>query len=109
MEEDEDDEDEDHFRHRRLTGDSGIEVCRCRVKREEPEEEEELQKGKAATPREAEGPDLLHDSMDCSLRAARSPLPDDCAGQHSRLRLSTSDRTSGGHKASEAIITVESL
>ncbi|XP_034043690.1 phosphatase and actin regulator 4A-like isoform X2 [Thalassophryne amazonica] len=31
----EDDDEEDHFSHRRLTGDSGIEVCRCHVKREE--------------------------------------------------------------------------
>lgn len=113
VEEDEDDEDEDHFRHRRLTGDSGIEVCRCRVKREEPdeeeEEEEELQRGKGATARQAEGPDLLHDSVDCSLRAARSPIPDTCAGQHRRLHPPSSEGTSGVQKASEAIITVESL
>lgn len=109
VDEDEDDEDEDHFRHRRLTGDSGIEVCRCRVKREEPEDEEELRRGKeavAAMARKAEGPDLLHDSVDCSLRAARSPLPDDCAGQHRRLHPSSAD---GAQKATEAIITVESL
>ncbi|XP_075887835.1 uncharacterized protein LOC142891834 isoform X2 [Nelusetta ayraudi] len=107
VEEDEEDEDEDHFRHRRLTGDSGIEVCRCRVKREEPEEEE-LRRGKGAAPREAEGPDLLHDSVDCSLRAARSPLPDDCGGQHRRLHPSSSD-TVVVQKAAEAIITVDSL
>lgn len=103
VEEDEDDDDEDHFRHRRLTGDSGIEVCRCRVKREEPEEEEELRRGKEAAAREAEGPDLLHDSVDCSLRAARSPLPDDC------LHPSSSNGAGGVQKAAEAIITVESL
>ncbi|CAL1601290.1 unnamed protein product [Knipowitschia caucasica] len=38
-EEFEDDDDEDHFRHRRLTGDSGIEVCRCHMKRAEHKEE----------------------------------------------------------------------
>ncbi|XP_055365331.1 uncharacterized protein LOC114858399 isoform X2 [Betta splendens] len=43
-EEEDEDEDEDHFRHRRLTGDSGIEVCRCHVRRQE---QEEVQKGRA--------------------------------------------------------------
>ncbi|KAG7215167.1 hypothetical protein INR49_006913 [Caranx melampygus] len=41
---DEDDDmgaDESQYRHRRLTGDSGIEVCRCRVEDEDDEEEEE--------------------------------------------------------------------
>ncbi|TKS93308.1 hypothetical protein D9C73_026704 [Collichthys lucidus] len=33
--------DESQYRHRRLTGDSGIEVCRCRVEDEEEEEEGE--------------------------------------------------------------------
>ncbi|XP_036372526.1 WW domain-binding protein 1-like [Megalops cyprinoides] len=37
------DADENHFRHRRLTGDSGIEVCRCQVESEEEEEEEAAQ------------------------------------------------------------------
>ncbi|KAF3837580.1 hypothetical protein F7725_005044 [Dissostichus mawsoni] len=41
---DEEDEDmgadESQYRHRRLTGDSGIEVCRCRVEDEDEEEEE---------------------------------------------------------------------
>lgn len=59
-EEDEEDE-EDHFRHRRLTGDSGIEVCRCHVRRSE---EERLQKGH------------LPDSTDVSHRDARPPHVD---------------------------------
>ncbi|GLD71234.1 mucin-2-like protein [Lates japonicus] len=50
-EDNDDDEDEDmgadesQYRHRRLTGDSGIEVCRCRVEEEDDEEEEEEEEG----------------------------------------------------------------
>lgn len=88
-EEEEEDEEEDHFRHRRLTGDSGIEVCRCHVKREEQEEE---------AVKEEERADVLHDSVDCSLRAkaaAQSPPLDGHA-------------CSIIQKTGEAIITVES-
>ncbi|XP_063740456.1 proline-, glutamic acid- and leucine-rich protein 1-like isoform X2 [Eleginops maclovinus] len=110
-EEEEEEDEEDHFRHRRLTGDSGIEVCRCHVKREE-QEEEELQKGlfgkggKEAL-QEEERADVLHDSMDCSLRAkaaAHSPLSDDCAEQCGHV--SSSSRII--KKKGEAIITVQS-
>uniref|UniRef100_A0A3P8TB20 Si:ch73-290k24.6 n=1 Tax=Amphiprion percula TaxID=161767 RepID=A0A3P8TB20_AMPPE len=64
-EEEEDEEEEDHFRHRRLTGDSGIEVCRCHVKRE-GREEEELQKGHfnkggKEILKDGEKADMLHD------------------------------------------------
>lgn len=110
-EEEEEDDEEDHFRHRRLTGDSGIEVCRCHVKREE-QEEEELQKGhfgkggkEAAKERERAG--VLHDSMDCSLRAkaaVQSPLPVDCAEQCGHV----SSSSSVVQKTGEAIFTVES-
>ncbi|XP_076004305.1 uncharacterized protein LOC142997025 [Genypterus blacodes] len=95
-EEEEEDEEEDHFRHRRLTGDSGIEVCRCHVKRAE-HEEEELQKrllgksGKDGVDGEG-GADLLHDSVDCSLRV--------------RGRVPSSSTVV--QKAGEAIVTVES-
>ncbi|XP_068583404.1 uncharacterized protein [Cebidichthys violaceus] len=111
-EEEEEDDEEDHFRHRRLTGDSGIEVCRCHVKREE-QEEEELQKGhfgkggKEAV-KEEESADVLHDSVDCSLRAkasAQPPLLDDCAEQRGHISSSSSIN----QKTGEAIITVESL
>lgn len=106
-EEEEDEDEEDHFRHRRLTGDSGIEVCRCHVKREE-QQEEELQKGPMGNRgKEAvgdgEGVDMLHDSMDCSLRAqaaVQSQLPD----SHGH----TSSSSAIVPKAGEAIITVES-
>lgn len=108
-EEEEEDDEEDHFRHRRLTGDSGIEVCRCHVKREE-QEEGGLQKGhfgkggKEAV-KEAEGADVLHDSADCSLRAVQLPLLDDCGEQ----RCYVSSSSSIIQKTGEAIITVESL
>ncbi|KAL3066734.1 atherin-like isoform X2 [Trematomus bernacchii] len=110
-EEEEEEDEEDHFRHRRLTGDSGIEVCRCHVKREE-QEEEELQKGHfwkggREALQEEERADVLHDSMDCSLRAraaAHSPLSEDCAEQ--RGLVSSSRRIL--QKTGEAIITVES-
>ncbi|KAM9425627.1 uncharacterized protein KZ484_011461 [Pholidichthys leucotaenia] len=66
----EDDEDmgadESQYRHRRLTGDSGIEVCRCRVEEEDDnEEEEESRRG---------GGDIeLHDSVDCPARGQLTP------------------------------------
>lgn len=105
-EDDEEDEEEDHFRHRRLTGDSGIEVCRCHVKREE-QEEEELQKGHFGNGRkeavkDGGRPDMLHDSMDCSLRAKAtvlSPLLDDCVSSSSSNIIP---------KTGESIITMES-
>ncbi|XP_061535576.1 uncharacterized protein LOC133404032 isoform X1 [Phycodurus eques] len=65
--EDEEDDEEDHFRHRRLTGDSGIEVCRCKVKREDREEEAGLKERE----RQERG--------NCSVL---SPLLDDCVQHH---------------------------
>ncbi|MEQ2280938.1 hypothetical protein AMECASPLE_025299 [Ameca splendens] len=66
-EEDEDDEmgaDESQYRHRRLTGDSGIEVCRCQVEEEEDDEEDEEE--------EKDGNTDPHDSMDCPARSQMS-------------------------------------
>ncbi|KAI7794673.1 uncharacterized protein si:ch73-290k24.6 [Triplophysa rosa] len=57
------DVDQTHFQQRRLTGDSGIEVCRCRV--EEDDEEEGEPRAEMTTS------DGLHDSPDCSERASR--------------------------------------
>ncbi|XP_032389827.1 proline-, glutamic acid- and leucine-rich protein 1 [Etheostoma spectabile] len=109
-EEEEEDEEEDHFRHRRLTGDSGIEVCRCHVKREE-QEEEELPKGHSGKGRKAlkeeEREDMLHDSVDCSLRgkaAVQSPLLGLCVEQRDHVSSSSSIL----QKTGEAIFTVES-
>ncbi|XP_066575885.1 WW domain-binding protein 1 isoform X2 [Amia ocellicauda] len=99
------DADESHFRHRRLTGDSGIEVCRCQVESDEEEaEEREETEGK-----EAAG--FLHDSVDCSNRAqatqaqqncqTSSTAPEECA---SLCTPATTLQLSG-----ESVITVESV
>ncbi|XP_051956140.1 dentin sialophosphoprotein isoform X2 [Xyrauchen texanus] len=63
------DVDQTHFQQRRLTGDSGIEVCRCRIEREEEDEDEDQLQTESA----AELNDGLHDSPDCSARARQSP------------------------------------
>ncbi|XP_026177967.1 mucin-2-like [Mastacembelus armatus] len=79
-EEDDDDDDdvgadESQYRHRRLTGDSGIEVCRCRVKDEEEEEEEEEERkedegrgGRGEREKKGSANTDLHDSVDCPAR-----------------------------------------
>ncbi|XP_067354916.1 uncharacterized protein [Channa argus] len=110
-EEEEEDDEEDHFRHRRLTGDSGIEVCRCHVKREE-QEEDKIQKGHISEGRKEaakgeERADSQHDSVDCSLRAkaaVQSPLRHDCTEQRGHISSSFGVI----QKPSEPIITVES-
>nr|XP_046273077.1 uncharacterized protein LOC124074326 [Scatophagus argus] len=102
-EEEEEEEEEDHFRHRRLTGDSGIEVCRCHVKREEEERQKgHFGKGGKEALKEAER--VLHDSVDCSLRAAQSPLLDDCGEQRDHVSSSSSVL----QKAGEGVLAVES-
>ncbi|KAM7376845.1 hypothetical protein PAMA_013556 [Pampus argenteus] len=68
--------DESQYRHRRLTGDSGIEVCRCRVEEEDEEDEEEEVEGKeddrrgGVVERDKKGcrDTDLHDSVDCPAR-----------------------------------------
>uniref|UniRef100_A0A3B3I9W4 Si:ch73-290k24.6 n=1 Tax=Oryzias latipes TaxID=8090 RepID=A0A3B3I9W4_ORYLA len=57
--------DESQYRHRRLTGDSGIEVCRCRVEEEDDDEEEEEEEGeKKEEGRRGEGGSSdVHDSF----------------------------------------------
>lgn len=79
-EEDDNDDDEDEdmgadesqYRHRRLTGDSGIEVCRCRVDEEDEEEEEEEEGERKKDGRRGGGGEKdntdLHDSVDCPAR-----------------------------------------
>lgn len=93
-EEEDDDDEEDHYQHRRLTGDSGIEVCRCHVRRSE---EEGLQKGHLGKERA----DVLRDSADLSRRDARPPRVDAMREQH----ISSS---SGFIQKSKAVITTES-
>ncbi|XP_031416305.1 WW domain binding protein 1-like isoform X2 [Clupea harengus] len=108
-EEDDDLDDENHFRHRRLTGDSGIEVCRCKVKKEEAGdvEKRDASEGREGTVSEQEGrgeAGPVHDSVDCSLRAAEEAQtqlpPEDCATQ--------CNPTLAIQRDSEAIITVQS-
>lgn len=66
--------DESQYRHRRLTGDSGIEVCRCQVEDEDDEEEEDgssremKEDGRKAEKNGSETPDF-HDSVDCAARS----------------------------------------
>ncbi|KAK7912887.1 hypothetical protein WMY93_013098 [Mugilogobius chulae] len=81
----EDDDEEDHFRHRRLTGDSGIEVCRCHIKRAERKEE---------TTGQHQGAKV----------GAQSPHREDCAERSSSL----SPTCSVNLKTGDAIITMES-
>lgn len=73
-ENDDDDEDvgadESQYRQRRLTGDSGIEVCRCRVDDEGEECNRrgvhgEMDKNRSENP-------YLHDSVDCPARSQRT-------------------------------------
>lgn len=81
--------DESQYRHRRLTGDSGIEVCRCRVEDEDEEDDgAKLRKDKDG---DRDGIVLekklgvagteLHDSVDCPARGQKStdttPNPED--------------------------------
>ncbi|XP_051946983.1 uncharacterized protein LOC127618527 [Xyrauchen texanus] len=75
------DVDQTHLQQRRLTGDSGIEVCRCRIEQEEEDEDED--EGQLLT-ESAVGPnDGLHDSPDCSARARQ--LPAEGGGKEARL------------------------
>ncbi|XP_029695424.1 mucin-2 [Takifugu rubripes] len=75
-ENDEDDEDvgadESQYRHRRLTGDSGIEVCRCQVD-DEGEGEECNSRGVHGEREQKESAKpYLHDSVDCPARGQRT-------------------------------------
>lgn len=105
-EEDEEDEedvgaDESQYRHRRLTGDSGIEVCRCRVDEEgegEELEEKECKSRRVHGERDGKGKasPRLHDSMDCPARSHREE-------GHTPTRAPTAE---GGDKAAIAMETV---
>lgn len=59
--------DESQYRHRRLTGDSGIEVCRCQVEEEEEDESDRRGEGGERDKRGG-GNTYLHDSVDCPAR-----------------------------------------
>lgn len=68
--------DESQYRHRRLTGDSGIEVCRCRVEDEE-EDDEEGETEKAQKQDGGEKKSEVHDSVDCPVRSRKSSAGED--------------------------------
>ncbi|KAM4749806.1 uncharacterized protein FYW61_003745 isoform 2-T2 [Anableps anableps] len=99
-EEEEEEDEEDHFSHRRLTGDSGIEVCRCHVKRGE----EELQKGHLD---KGKGEGAVQESGEDSLGSKLSVQPsmlDPCEERCSEVPSSSAVI----YKADEAVITLES-
>lgn len=92
----EDDDEEDHFRHRRLTGDSGIEVCRCHVRRAG----EEQQKGLS----EKRGTDGGANMTRTMKSAERSCVSDDREEQHGGAPSSSWVT----YRAGEAVLTLES-
>ncbi|XP_054600806.1 WW domain binding protein 1-like isoform X2 [Nothobranchius furzeri] len=88
-EEEEEEDEEDHFRHRRLTGDSGIEVCRCHVRREE-----ELKKGEKNAAKERGRVYTMRPAADDSVS-------DDCEQVASPICVV--------HRTGDAVITLESV
>ncbi|XP_047222798.1 proline-, glutamic acid- and leucine-rich protein 1-like isoform X1 [Girardinichthys multiradiatus] len=99
-EEEVEEDEEDHFSHRRLTGDSGIEVCRCHVRRGE----EELQKGHLY---KEKGEGAVQESVEGSLGSkliVQSSIFDPCEERYSEVPSSFTVI----YKASEAVITLES-
>lgn len=88
FEDDDDEEEEDHFRHRRLTGDSGIEVCRCHIKQQE---------------RKVEQKETFSHNQGAKAQA-QSPHREDCAERSRHV----SPIGSVNLKTGEAIITMES-
>ncbi|XP_056299327.1 mucin-2-like [Pseudoliparis swirei] len=119
-EDNDDDEDEDmgadesQYRHRRLTGDSGIEVCRCRVEEEEEEEEEEKEEegarkedgrrgGSAERDKNTGGDTDLHDSVDCPARGHTT------TGEGLRPRNSASTATPTTEDGGKVVIVMETV
>ncbi|XP_041635042.1 mucin-2-like [Cheilinus undulatus] len=117
QEDNDDDEDEDigadesQYRHRRLTGDSGIEVCRCRMEEEEEEEEEEkgerTEDGRRAGGGERDkkgvGSTNLHDSVDCPARSQITTEEDGL------LCNPTSTTTSTSEDSGKAVVVMETV
>ncbi|XP_008290874.1 flocculation protein FLO11-like [Stegastes partitus] len=114
QEEKENDEDEDEdmgadesqYRHRRLTGDSGIEVCRCRVEDEDEEEEGERKEegrigGGGEHDKKGGGNTDLHDSMDCPVRGQMT------TGEG--LALCTTTATPTSEDSGKVVIVMETV
>ncbi|KAK7910122.1 hypothetical protein WMY93_014806 [Mugilogobius chulae] len=101
--------DESQYRHRRLTGDSGIEVCRCRVEDEdddddEDDEKEELEKdgGKDGGDKKLfVGSSELHDSVDCPVRSQKN------GSTGEDIDLCNTEATQGSDK--NVVISVETV
>ncbi|KAM4536822.1 uncharacterized protein PAE49_021268 isoform 1-T3 [Odontesthes bonariensis] len=107
-EEDDDDDmgaDESQYRHRRLTGDSGIEVCRCRVEEEDEEEEEEEGdvERKDDGRRGGSGNTDVHDSMDCPVRGQMS------TGDELALCTPTATTTPTSDDSGKVVIVMETV
>ena len=113
---DEDDDvgaDESQYRHRRLTGDSGIEVCRCRVEEEEEEEEEEeveverkeddRREGGGERDKKGSANTDLHDSVDCPARGQIT------TGEGLTLCNPTSTTTPTSEDNGEVVIVMETV
>lgn len=100
--------DESQYRHRRLTGDSGIEVCRCQVEDEDEEEAEEgsgresNETGRRAEKKGSETPDL-HDSADC---AARSQIT---TGEVTVCNPTSTSATTRAEDNGKAVIVMETV
>ncbi|XP_044197883.1 mucin-2-like [Thunnus albacares] len=118
VEDNDDDEEEDmgadesQYRHRRLTGDSGIEVCRCRVEEEEDEEDEEEEVegkeddrrgGVAERDKKGSGNTDLHDSVDCPARGQIT------TGEGLTLCNPTSTTTPTSEDSGEVVIVMETV
>lgn len=111
---DEEDEDmgadESQYRHRRLTGDSGIEVCRCRMEEEDEEEEDEEEKktedgrrgGAGERDKKGSGNTNLHDSVDCPARSQIST-------EEGLLLCNTTSTTTPPSDDSSKIIVMETV
>ncbi|XP_049923380.1 mucin-2-like [Epinephelus moara] len=114
---DDDDEDmgadESQYRHRRLTGDSGIEVCRCRVEEEDEEEEEKEEEGEkkeggrrgggSERDKKGGGNTDLHDSVDCPARGQIT------TGEGLILCNSTSTATPTSQDSGDVVIVMETV
>ncbi|XP_069580498.1 mucin-2-like [Brachyistius frenatus] len=113
--EDEDEDmgaDESQYRHRRLTGDSGIEVCRCRVEDEEEEEEEDEEEKREEAGWREEGGERdkkgsrntdLHDSVDCPARGQVT------TGEGLALCTPTATTTPTSEDGGEVVLVIETV
>ncbi|XP_066526577.1 uncharacterized protein si:ch73-290k24.6 [Hoplias malabaricus] len=100
------DVDQTHFQQRRLTGDSGIEVCRCRIGQEEEEDEEDEDRDHLETGATAVTSSSIHDSADCSVRAQMTPSAGDGIGEWPDMCNSASSAPS---KAEAVVIAMETI